>query len=94
MYRKINEDVVVSYVHGFEVKVNINRWNIQYKEGEKILKINIEPMSVPFGIAVYSETIDQWEPPHEERIGLADKERILKNIEGGLEVLGCPYQVC
>ena len=94
MYRKITERTVVSDDFGFEIKVILSRWHIQYKEDGKILKINIEPMSVPFGIAVYSETINQWEPPHEEKISLADKERILQNIEGGLEVLECPYQVC
>lgn len=93
MYRKLNESIVVSDNFGFEIEVNINRWNIRYREHGKSLKINIEPMSDPLGIAVYSDTIDQWESPHKEKISAVEKEQILNNIRGGLEVLDCPYQV-
>jgi len=93
MYRKVNERVVVSEDQGFEMRLDIGHCVIEYQEAERLLQIEIERVSDPLGILVYSESIDGGEPPSDTTIDAADKARILNNVRASLGVLDCPYRV-
>ena len=57
------------------------RSQIEYIEGNKHLLIEFEFLAGDAGIAIYSNSLQTWEPPfNEESITKVDKEQIKRNI--------------
>ena len=65
---------------GYSVEV-LGRTGILYAEGKKRLLVDSEFLVGPSGLAIYSDSINVWEPPFEnEVIDVTKKECIVENI--------------
>ncbi len=61
----------------------INRAQISYVEDDRMMLISVEPAGN--GIIVYTNSIQNWEPPNEDiPVTEEDRERILQNVKSGL----------
>ena len=73
---------------GFSVEF-LGRSGIEYKEGEKSLRVDSEMLAPPYGIAIYQESIRRWHPPFESVLLTAEhKNRIVDNIALVIESQG------
>ena len=73
---------------GFSVEF-LGRSGIEYKEGEKSLRVDSEMLAPPYGIAIYRESIRRWHPPFESVLLTAEhKNRIVDNIALVIESQG------
>lgn len=66
--------------NGFSVEV-LGRTGLRYREAGRQMFVDSEVLAGPSGMAVYKDTIEKWDAPH-ENMGVTDSERdrILKNI--------------
>jgi hypothetical protein len=70
---------------GYSVR-RTRRMSLTYREGDKEMEIEVEPGD---GLAVYSQTIRQWRPPHDqETVTEADRDRILSHVVEAFRFLG------
>jgi hypothetical protein len=70
---------------GYSVR-RAGRMSLIYREGDKEVEIEVEPGD---GLAVYSQTIREWRPPHhEEALSEGDRERVLTRVAEALRFLG------
>ena len=77
---KIPRVNVIESDHGFSVEV-LGRTGLRYTEHDKSMKINSEALAGPSGLALYSDSIKQWDAPHEkENIDEEKKRKIIENI--------------
>ena len=64
---------------GFSAEV-MGRTGIRYREGARSVLVDAEVLTKR-GIALWSRSIKQWEPPHQaDRLEAADRVRILENL--------------
>ena len=65
---------------GFSVEV-LGLTGLCYREGNRQMFVDSEVFSGPSGMAVYKDTIQEWNPPHED-VPLTDSDRdgIVNNI--------------
>jgi len=78
---------------GFSVEV-LGRTGLCYREDGRQMFIDSEVLVGPSGMAVYSDTINKWDPPHNNLpVSDHDHERILKNIRDAFRFQGFEIDV-
>jgi hypothetical protein len=78
---------------GFSVEV-LGRTGMKYREGKKSMFIDSEVLAPGKGIAIFSKSIRQWDPPHDvSLIGPDEKEQIINNIRSAMEFQNQPLEV-
>jgi len=78
---------------GFSVEV-LGRTGLCYREGTRKMFVDSEVVTGPAGMAVYRDTIERWDAPHEANIvGDVERERILNNIREAFRFQGFEIQV-
>lgn len=71
---------VIASDEGFEVEV-LGRAGLMYRREGRALRVDSEILAPPASLAVYSGSIQRWEPPHEaETIDEAERARIVDDI--------------
>lgn len=84
---------VVASDEGFSVEV-LGRTGIEYREGARSVFVDSEVLAVGKGIAVFSDSIKNWQPPHEcDGITANERMRILENIRRAMEFRNQPVQI-
>src|SRR5262249_46502596 len=84
MYKTLGPNWVESS-DGFSVR-RTNRSTVVYREGDREARIEVEPGD---GLAVYGQTIQGWNPPHDgEPFTAADKQRVLSRVLDALRQMG------
>lgn len=79
-FTKPRENLILSR-RGFSVGV-LDRSKLLYSEDDRYLVVEIELLVGQVLLAVYSDSIDHWQPPYEtEEIEEQEKNRILNNLE-------------
>ena len=79
---------------GFELHI-IGRGSLLYKQGSRIMKINSELLASNFGIGIYKNSIQKWEPPFENEIISKEKrQQILNNIKDALAFKNINAEFC
>jgi hypothetical protein len=95
MLKKVSNKFVQSSC-GFTVKVP-NIHHIEYIEGCKMLKIDIEGGTSPTGEVdwlVYSDTMTGWLSPHQwEVISKEERDNIIRNVSKCLDILGMKHRI-
>jgi hypothetical protein len=67
---------------------------MRYVEGDRSIFVDSEVLAKPGAIALWSETIKRWDPPHDaEAVGPEDRSRIIENIQRAFESQGHELQV-
>ena len=65
---------------GFSVEV-LGRTGLRYREDGRQMFVDSEVLTGSFGMAVYKDTIQNWDPPNDKiPITDSDRDRILNNI--------------
>jgi hypothetical protein len=73
---------------GFSVEF-LGRNGIEYKEGEKSMRVDTEMLVPPHGVSIYQESIKGWRRPFESVLLTAEhKNRIVDNISRVIESQG------
>jgi hypothetical protein len=73
---------------GFSVEF-LGRDGIEYKEGEKSMRVDTEMLVPPHGISIYQQSIKRWRSPFESVLLTAEyKSRIVDNISKVIESQG------
>jgi hypothetical protein len=73
---------------GFSVEF-LGRNGIEYKKGEKSMRVDTEMLVPPHGVSIYQESIKGWRGPFESVLLTADhKNRIVDNIARVIESQG------
>jgi hypothetical protein len=75
---------------GFSVEV-LGRTGILYKEGDRTMSVYSELLApgTPCGIAVWTNSIQKWNPPHDvEEIDTTKRTAILENIRRAIRSNG------
>ncbi len=66
---------------GFRVKIRSYQGFVEYREGEKIAVVPVEPVVGKPLVHVYRNTKIKWNPPHADELIPEDKRKeILENI--------------
>ncbi len=91
MFHKINESTVQSQKGFF---VTFSHAQLTYREGKKILTVDIEHLVEPSAMTIYKETFRFADPRHSNKaISKEEKNAILKNIEESLKFLKVNYEI-
>ncbi len=78
---------------GFSVEV-LGRTGLCYREGKRKMFVDSEVVTGPAGMAVYRDTIERWDAPHEaDIVGHAERQQILNNIRDAFRFQGFEIQV-
>jgi hypothetical protein len=73
---------------GFSVEV-LGRTGLRYREAGREMFVDSEVLTGPSGMAVYKDTIEKWDPPHENvKLTNSDRDRILENIRDAFRFQG------
>jgi hypothetical protein len=65
---------------GYAIEV-LGMTGLRYSEGDRQMFIDSEVVNGPSGIGLYQQTIQKWDPPHdEELVTETDRSRIVDNI--------------
>ena len=57
------------------------RTGLRYYEGGRQMFVDCEVLTGPSGMAVYKDTIQEWDPPYDNvPVTDSDRDRILNNI--------------
>jgi hypothetical protein len=84
---------VIESDEGFSVEV-LGRTGMKYREGDRSLSLYSEVLATGYGIAIWTRTISQWDPPHDgEPIGPEKKAVIVDNIKRAMEFRKAPLQI-
>ncbi len=76
MFKYLNANSVES-TDGYTVS-RTQRFEVVYTEGDRSAAVEVEPGD---GLAIYSQTLTSWRPPHEdEPMTAADRKRIMERI--------------
>jgi hypothetical protein len=86
------EPNVIESTGGFSVRV-LGRTGMQYTEGNRSVRIDSEVLGKPGAIALFKDSIQEWEGDHTERVSEDDRERIAENIKRAFEFCGYELQV-
>jgi hypothetical protein len=72
----------------------LGRTGLRYVEGSRSMFVDSEMLARPNGIAVYRESIERWDPPHEcDALSESDRARILASIVLALRSQGLEVDV-
>jgi Immunity protein 74 len=77
---------------GFSVEV-LGRVGMKYREGEKVLFVDSEVLAPGKGIALFTDSIREWEAPNGQLIGPEKKTSIIENIKAAFDFRGEPLEV-
>ena len=78
---------------GFSVEV-LGRTGLRYCETGRQMFVDSEVLTGPSGMAVYKDTIQKWDPPHENvPVADSDRARILNNIRDAFRSQGFEIDV-
>ena len=77
---------------GFSVEI-LGRTGMQYSEGERSLFVDSEVLAIPNAMALYSDSLTSWGPPHGTPLSEAERTRIFDNIRRALRFKGYDLQV-
>jgi hypothetical protein len=78
---------------GFAVRA-LGRAGLEYREGEKIMRVDSEMLVGPAGLVLYKASIRSWEPPHDrEVVDDAGRDRIVDNIRRAFRFEGFEIEV-
>jgi hypothetical protein len=78
---------------GFSVEV-LGRTGLCYREAGRQMFVDSEVLTGPSAMAVYKDTIQKWDPPHENiSVTDSDRDRILNNIRDAFRSQGFEIDV-
>jgi Immunity protein 74 len=78
---------------GFSIEV-LGRTGMRYHEGERTLLVDSEVLAPGKGIAVFSKSIKEWDPPHSgESITAEKRAEIVDNIRRAIEFQNQPIEI-
>ena len=73
---------------GFSVEV-LGRTGLRYRERGRQMFVDSEVLTGPSGMALYKDTIEKWDSPHEDvAMTDSDRARILNNIRDAFRFQG------
>lgn len=73
---------------GFSVEF-LGRNGIEYKEGEKSMRVDSELLVPPHGVSIYQQSMKGWRRPFESVVLTAEhKHQIVDNISRVIELQG------
>ena len=72
----------------------LGRTGLRYVEADRSMFVDSEVLAKPGAMALWGETINRWDPPHDaELVGPDDRSRIIDNIRRAFESQGYELQV-
>ena len=78
---------------GFSVEV-LGRTGLCYREAGRQIFVDSEVLTGSSGMAVYKDTIEKWNSPHETLpVTDSDRDRIIKNIRDAFRFQGFEIDV-
>ena len=86
------EPNVIEGTSGFSVRV-LGRTGMRYTEDSRSVRIDSEVLAKPGAIALFKDSIKEWEGDNAEPVSEDDRDRIAKNIKRAFEFCGYELQV-
>jgi hypothetical protein len=78
---------------GFSVEV-LGRTGLRYREASPQMFVDSEVLTGSSGMAIYKDTIQNWDPPNDKiPITASDRDRILNNIRDAFRSQGFEIDV-
>lgn len=77
---------------GYSVEV-LGQTGLVYREAGREMFVDSEILAGPAGMVVYRDTINHWNPPHDEVINDSERERILQNIREAFRFQGFEIEI-
>ena len=72
----------------------LGRTGLRFTESNRTMFVEAEMLARPNGVAVYRQSISQWDPPHEsDALSESDRERVLASIIAALRLQGLDVEV-
>lgn len=84
---------VVESDEGYSVEV-LGRTGIEYREAERVMFVDSEILSAGYGIAIFTKSIERWNPPFEKEMITEEKRKIIvDNIRRAIEFRQQPVDI-
>jgi hypothetical protein len=78
---------------GFSIEV-LGRTGMKYREGDRTLVVDSEVLAPGKGIAIFTNSIKKWAPPHSELLISPEKKvMIISNIKAAIDFKQQPLEI-
>lgn len=79
---------------GYSVNLRGPKYGLEYREGDRVLRICVETAAVEVDWIMYPSSIESWLPPYQsEHLDEARRQQIRKRVVGALDFLGVKYRI-
>ena len=79
---------------GFKVKIRVFSGYVEYREGQRVARIPVQPVMGKALVNVYANTAVEWQPPYASDVISEEKRKeILKNVVDAMRFRKVPVEL-